>query len=200
VKVLVVPEDPMLDQYILNPVVERLFADLGLSARVDVLWKPRLRSVNQALDPSMVRHVIGTFSMIDLFLLTVDRDADEHRAKRARTLETEHPGRLFACLAVEEVEVWMLALHRDRLPSRWAEIRGERGSQGAVRASVPCCACTEARCRPGAQMGDARPRCPLEGATRCLPRDCGAEGPHRCRVRTASLNGRLHNRRQLSMS
>jgi hypothetical protein len=65
--------------------------------------------------------------MIDLFLLTVDRDADEHRAKRARSLETEHPGRLFACLAVEEVEVWMLALHRDRLPSPWAEVRGERG-------------------------------------------------------------------------
>ncbi len=125
-KVLVIPEDPMLDQYILKPVVERLFVDLGLAARVDVLWNPRLRSVNQALDASMVRHIVGTYSMIDLFLLTVDRDADEHRAKRARTLETEHPGRLFACLAVEEVEVWMLALHRDRLPSPWAEIRSER--------------------------------------------------------------------------
>jgi hypothetical protein len=69
---------------------------------------PRLRSVNQALDSSIVRHIVGTYSMIDLFLLTVDRDADEHRAKRAHTLETEHPGRLFACLAVDEVEVWML--------------------------------------------------------------------------------------------
>ena len=82
--------------------------------------------MNQALDASIVRHIVGVYSMIDLFLLTVDRDADEHRAKRARSLETEHAGRLFACLAVEEVEVWMLALHRDRLPSPWAEIRGER--------------------------------------------------------------------------
>jgi len=40
--------------------------------------------------------------------------------------ETEHLGRLLACLAIEEVEVWMLALHRDLLPSPWAEIRGER--------------------------------------------------------------------------
>ncbi len=125
-KVLVIPEDPMLDQYILKPVVERLFADLGLAARIEVLWSPRLRSVNQALDASVVRHIIDTYSMIDLFLLIVDRDADEHRAKRVRMRETEHSGRLFACLAVEEVEVWMLALHRDRLPSPWAEIRGER--------------------------------------------------------------------------
>ncbi|HEX7942368.1 MAG TPA: hypothetical protein VF488_11220, partial [Gemmatimonadaceae bacterium] len=125
-KVLVIPEDPMLDQYILKPVVERLFADLGLAARIDVLWNPRLRSVNQALDVSMVRHVVGTYSMIDLFLVMVDRDADEHRAERARMRETEHPGRLLACLAVEEVEVWMLALHRDRLSPPWAEIRSER--------------------------------------------------------------------------
>ena len=32
-KILVIPEDPMLDQYILKPVVERLFADLGLGPR-----------------------------------------------------------------------------------------------------------------------------------------------------------------------
>ena len=125
-KVLVIPEEPMPDQYILKPVMECLFVDLALSARVDALWNPRLRSVSQALDSSMLRHIVGVYSMIDLFLLNVDRDADEHRAKRARTLEAEHPGRLFACLAVEEVEVWMLALHRDRLPSPWAEIRRER--------------------------------------------------------------------------
>lgn len=125
-KVLVIPEDPMLDQYILKPVAERLFIDLGLAARIDVLWNPRLRSVNQALDASVVRHIVDTYSMIDLFLLIVDRDADEHRATRTRARETEHAGRLFACLAVEEVEVWMLALHRDRLPSPWAEVRGER--------------------------------------------------------------------------
>lgn len=125
-KVLVIPEDPTLDQYILKPVVERLFVDLGQPARVNVLWNPRLRSVSQALDPAVVRGIIDTYSMIDLFLLIVDRDADEHRAQRTRMRETEHPGRLFACLAVEEIEVWMLALHRDRLPSPWAEIRSDR--------------------------------------------------------------------------
>lgn len=125
-KVLVIPEDPMLDQYILKPVVERLFADLGQSARVNVLWNPRLHSVHQALDAAVVRNIVDTYSMIDLFLLIVDRDADEHRAQRTRMRETEHPGRLLACLAVEEIEVWMLALHRNLLPSPWAEIRSDR--------------------------------------------------------------------------
>ncbi len=39
--------------------------------------------------------------------------------------EAEHPGRLLACLAVEEVEVWMLALHRDALGGRWPEVRAD---------------------------------------------------------------------------
>lgn len=69
-KVLVIPEDPMLDQYILKPVVERLFTDLGLAVRISVLWNPRLRGVNQALDSSVVRDIVDTYSMIDLFLLS----------------------------------------------------------------------------------------------------------------------------------
>jgi hypothetical protein len=126
VKVLVIPEDPVLDQYILKPVVERLFTDLGITARVNVLWNPRLRSVNQALDALVVRAIVDTYSMTDLFLLIVDRDADAHRPERARMREAEHPGRLLACLAIEELEIWMLALHRHLLPSPWTEIRRER--------------------------------------------------------------------------
>jgi hypothetical protein len=36
-KIMVVPEDPSLDQYILKPLVEQLFADLGKSPRVQIL-------------------------------------------------------------------------------------------------------------------------------------------------------------------
>jgi hypothetical protein len=54
VKVLVVPEDPSLDQYILKPVVERIFSDLGRSPRVAVLSNPRLRGVSQALDSAIL--------------------------------------------------------------------------------------------------------------------------------------------------
>jgi hypothetical protein len=61
-KVLVAPEDPTLDQYVLKPIVERLFADLGKTPRVLVLshglgakWKgvlevcPELDELKQTL-------------------------------------------------------------------------------------------------------------------------------------------------------
>jgi hypothetical protein len=126
-KVLVIPEDPVLDRYILTPIVERLFSDLGQKARVTVLENPRLRGVDQALDPNRIMEIIRRHEgMIDLFLLMVDRDCDRKgNTQHARHLENVHPGQLLACLAVEEVEVWMLALHRQRLMATWADIRGE---------------------------------------------------------------------------
>jgi hypothetical protein len=127
VKVMVVPEDPTLDQYILKPVVEQIFADLGRSPRVQVLSKPRLRGVAQALDPAILTDIIETNRMIDLFLVLVDRDGNtDKRPIEAKERAREHPDRLFVCLAIEEVEVWMLALHRDSLDASWKEVRAER--------------------------------------------------------------------------
>lgn len=60
---MVIPEDPVLDQYVLKPIVERMFEDLGRRARIQVL---------------------------------------------------------------EEVEVWMLALHRERLGVPWQQVRADR--------------------------------------------------------------------------
>jgi hypothetical protein len=42
-KVLVIPEDPVLDQYVLKPIVERMFEDLGRRVAVRVLTSPRLQ-------------------------------------------------------------------------------------------------------------------------------------------------------------
>jgi hypothetical protein len=124
VKVLVIPEDPTLDQYILKPVVERLFTDLGKTARVQVLTKPRLRGIAQALDSTIIADIDQTYPMIDLFLIMVDRDGDPKRPERATTLEGTQP-HLLVCLAIEEIEVWMLAAHRDTLSDPWSEIRKE---------------------------------------------------------------------------
>jgi hypothetical protein len=125
VKVLVIPEDPRLDQYILKPVVERIFADLGKSPRVTVLSNPRLRGVAEALDSAILADIVATYPMNDLFLVLVDRDGDERRAAVARAREAEQEGRLFVCLAIEEIEVWMLAIHSDRLGFTWGEVRAE---------------------------------------------------------------------------
>ncbi len=125
-KVLVIPEDPTHDHYILKPIVQRLFSDLEQTARVDVLWNPRLRGVDQALDPIRAAEIVSRHPMIDLFLVLVDRDGDrERRPIKARALERSHSGSLFVCLAVEEVEVWMLAIHRQVLSVPWSEVRQE---------------------------------------------------------------------------
>lgn len=125
-KVMVIPEDPELDRYILKPIVEQLFADHHKRPRVEVLSKPRLRGVAQALDPTKLADIVDTYPMFDLFLVMVDRDGEETRRRVAEAREAEHHGRLLACLAIEEIEVWMLALHRTRIAAPWQEIRSER--------------------------------------------------------------------------
>lgn len=125
-KVLIVPEDPTYDQYILKPIVERIFIDLKRQARIWVLQNPRLTSVDQALDGKMLTGIVQGHPMVDLFLVLVDRDGDaSRRPARARAREEAHPGQLFVCLAIEEVEVWMLAIHRDELPTSWNKVRTE---------------------------------------------------------------------------
>jgi len=124
-KVLAIPEDPTLDQYILKPIVERLFRELRRPARVDVLQDPSLRGVAQALDRDMIAGIVADNPMIDLFLLVVDRDCDAKREPAARAREVEHPGRLLACVAIEEIEVWLLAIHKDDLGLRWPDVRAD---------------------------------------------------------------------------
>jgi hypothetical protein len=125
VKVLVIPEDPTIDQYILRPIVARLFVDLGKLAQVEILFRPRLRGVAEALDTITLARVVGSFPMVDLFLVIVDRDGIESRKAVASAREAERSGHLIVCLAIEEIEVWMLAIHHARLGHPWREIRAE---------------------------------------------------------------------------
>lgn len=123
-RVLIVPEDPTLDQHVLKPVVERLFRDLGVRCRVDVLRDPHISGISQALDPGVIAGVILDNPMIDLFLLAVDRDCDRFgNTAKARDRCREHAGRLIAVVAREELEVWALALHRRDLGVRWQDVR-----------------------------------------------------------------------------
>lgn len=123
-KVLVIPEDQVHDQYIVKPVIEALLADLGIPARVQVLPEPRLRGYTQALDPQVIQTIVADNPMEDLFLLIVDRDCDRNGAEaKADNIQKQHPGKLLVCLAVQEIEVWLLALHSDRLDVAWSVVR-----------------------------------------------------------------------------
>lgn len=125
-KVLVIPEDQELDQYIVRPVVEKLFKQLGKTPRIDVLPEPRLRGASDALDRETITEIVAENPMVDLFLLLVDRDCNrENNEPKARTREQEHTGKLLACSAWQEIEVWMLAGYKIRLASSWAEVRAD---------------------------------------------------------------------------
>jgi hypothetical protein len=125
VKVLIIPEDPTLDRFILKPIVKQIFAELGKSPWIDVLSSPRLRGVAQALDSSVLARIAAARPMFDLFLVLIDRDGDARRSGVAGQRELEHQGRLFICLAIEEIEVWMLAIHSKDLNLSWSQIRSE---------------------------------------------------------------------------
>jgi hypothetical protein len=119
VKVLIIPEDQELDRYIVQPVIESLFADLEIKARIQVLPEPRLRGAGDALDKETIREIVDSNPMVDLFLLIVDADCDRKgNAAQARQRESEHSEKLIACVALQEAEVWLLALHKDQLDTR----------------------------------------------------------------------------------
>lgn len=125
-RVLIIPEDPTLDQHILKPIVEKVFDDLERTHRVEVLRDPHLSSASQALNQQVVEQIVRDNPMIDVFILAVDRDCDRdtHTAKLAARVK-EHPTKLVGVLAIEEVEVWALALNRKDLDVGLAKVRAE---------------------------------------------------------------------------
>ncbi len=74
-RVLVIPEDFVKDQYILQPLVEAMMEASGKPrARVRICHDPRLGGVAEALKWERVAEILDRYPMIDLFLLCVDRD------------------------------------------------------------------------------------------------------------------------------
>lgn len=131
--VLIIPEHERNDRHILQPIVERMLRDLGRpKANVSVLRAtPRWRGVDQVLTTGVLAEILADERTTQLFLLLVDRDQEQARHNLVEIRESEHPGRLLACLAIEEVEVWMLALHREELGVAWSEVRAHRDPKEA---------------------------------------------------------------------
>jgi hypothetical protein len=134
VRVLVIPEDPRLDRYILEPIIKAMLEAVGRRhATVRICNKRLLRSVEQALRWERIREIMDLYGDVQLFLLIVDRDSDEHRRQRLDAIERQAAELLsinrgfFAEHAWQEVEVWALA-GCDDLPRAWAwrDVRAER--------------------------------------------------------------------------
>ena len=128
-KVLVIPEDFRNDQFILHPLFSRLVKDIaGQTSKVQVCQDPLLGGVNEALKSVRLREVVERYrSMVDIFVLCVDRDGVMGRRQRLDQLEAEFGNGLvfLAENAWEELETWLLA--GLDLPSnwRWIDIRSE---------------------------------------------------------------------------
>jgi hypothetical protein len=121
-RVLVIPEDPTYNGYILKPIVERMLAELGRgNVRVTVLTNPKLNGYARAV--SAIRGISQSgYGHFALWLFLPDGD----RASNLEALEAELSSRnvhLFCCAARPEVEAWLLAGHRDRLPFAWKDVR-----------------------------------------------------------------------------
>jgi hypothetical protein len=120
-RILVIPEDPTLNGYILKPLVERIMAEVGKpNARVQLLTNPKLDGYDHAR--RAIREELPLrYGHFDLWLFLPDAD----KASGLEPLERELVQRgitLFCCAACPEVEAWLLAGHRDKLSCGWREI------------------------------------------------------------------------------
>lgn len=130
-KVLVIPENPTHDQFIIKPVLEKLFNDLSLRCRVEVLSDPHLNGVEEALNHELLRRIIDSNPMVDQFVLIVDADCERSNAtSRVRHIEAKFSPKLISCVAVQELEVWLLALY-EHAEIRWSDMQEHCDSKEA---------------------------------------------------------------------
>jgi hypothetical protein len=120
-RVLIIPEDPTYNGYILKPLVERLLAEAGKpQAKVVLLTNPKVGGIEEA-KAAIRGRLVDAYRHLDLWLFLPDAD----RARGLEELEkdaAEQGVRLFCCAARPEVEVWLLAGHRDKLGLPWPEV------------------------------------------------------------------------------
>ena len=128
-RVLVIPEDFRKDQYILKPILRRLFRSAGKPrANIRICQDPLLGGVSEATKSDRVSDIVERYeAMTDVFILCVDRDGKEGRRRRLDELEQEFGnGRVFlAENAWEELETWVLAGLDLPTGWRWVDVRAE---------------------------------------------------------------------------
>ncbi len=126
-RVLVVPEDPRNNGYILDPLVVRILAECGKpNARVTVLTNPRAQGYEHAKQ-LLKDQVLAIYSHQDLVLFLPDADGkDRSQAfEELAAVADQTAVDLLCCAAVQEVETWLLAGHTEKLDRPWSEVRND---------------------------------------------------------------------------
>ncbi len=122
--VLVIPEDPTWNGYILKPLAKALLDDAGKpNAKVKLLENPHVGGYEQAL--SAIRGELpDLYRFFDLWLFFPD--ADRASADAMDNLETELRARdisLLCCAAQPEIEIYACVAFCDNLRGTWEEAR-----------------------------------------------------------------------------
>ncbi|MCY4059531.1 MAG: hypothetical protein OXG44_16195 [Gammaproteobacteria bacterium] len=124
VRVLVIPEDPTHNGYILKPLVGMVLADVGKStAKVTLLTNPRLRGYDQALD-AIRNNLASKYGFFDLWLFFPDADRATAASMQALEDDLAQQGvSLLCCSAIPEVEIYACVADRSTVGLSWAEVR-----------------------------------------------------------------------------
>jgi len=123
-QVLVIPEDPTHNGDILEPLIGRMLSECGKpKAKVLVLTNPKVQGYEHARQ--QLPEILDRYRHFDLALFLVDADGkDRTAAFEALESKAESNGSVLICAAaVQEVEVWLLAGHADKLGTPWQDVR-----------------------------------------------------------------------------
>ena len=123
-RVLVIPEDPTWNGYILTPLAKALLADAGKpAAKVTLLTNPRVRGYDQALR-AIRDELPDRYGFFDLWLFFPD--ADRANADAMQRLEADIQAKdisLFCCPAAPEVEIYACVAFSHHVPGNWEDAR-----------------------------------------------------------------------------
>ena len=123
-KVLVIPEDPKWNGYILRPLATKLMESAGKpKARIEVLSKPRLRGYAHALR-AIREELPDSHGFFNLWLFFPDADRAGPDAMTRLEADLQDRGiPLLCCPAQPEVEIYACVGFRDDLPGGWEAAR-----------------------------------------------------------------------------
>ncbi|MCI0537896.1 MAG: hypothetical protein L0Z50_21995 [Verrucomicrobiales bacterium] len=126
-RVLVIPEDPTNNGYILKPLVERMLTEVGKpNARVVVLTNPKLGGYAHADAVVAIKEELGNrYGHFDVWLFFPDADQGTDFTGLEAALEKKGI-HLRCCAARPEVEAWVLAGHRQKLGIKWSDVAAHR--------------------------------------------------------------------------
>jgi hypothetical protein len=135
-KVRIIPENAQDDHYLLKPIFEGMFRFLSKPrTRIEIHY-PRVKGFQAVSKFAHIAEVVDKFkTTVDLIVLCVDRDGEDHRREKLDSLEARvekqlvPPPYFLAVDAWQELEVWALAGvgWKSLMPSwTWKAVREDR--------------------------------------------------------------------------